>query len=170
MIEFLRNKGSKAYNEISEIATTPNLLFSNDRGQCQAEANYNLYTIQKINKLIKKSNVSIAELEQTFSFVEVSWTAYLRKHFRDKAFVFYIWGDYQIPAVRLSVVSYYEGMELPFGCILKKVNLMDLFREYIEKAQFDGIPISEGSECGGEDVDEKASSYVLNVYSNIIKC
>ncbi|WP_240419974.1 hypothetical protein [Paenibacillus periandrae] len=44
MIEFLKNKGVKLYNEIIEIAEQPNLLFSNDNGQCNAEANYNLYT------------------------------------------------------------------------------------------------------------------------------
>lgn len=55
MIDFLRNKGIKAYHEVTEIAEQPNLLFSNDKEQYNAKANYNLYTIQKLNKLIKRT-------------------------------------------------------------------------------------------------------------------
>ena len=41
MIDFLKNNRINAYNEIIEIAEQPNLLFSNDSGQYNAEANYN---------------------------------------------------------------------------------------------------------------------------------
>lgn len=68
MIDFLRNKAVKAYNEIIDIAEQPNLLFSNDKGQYNAEASYNLYTIQKLNKLIKKSSISIGELEKVYFY------------------------------------------------------------------------------------------------------
>ncbi|GAA4837596.1 hypothetical protein GCM10023310_13970 [Paenibacillus vulneris] len=106
MIDFLRNKAVKAYDEINDIAEQPNLLFSNDKGQYNAEASYNLYTIQKLNKLIKKSSISIGELEKVFIFIEASWSTYLKKHYRDRSFIFYIWGDYQMPAIKLSVVSF----------------------------------------------------------------
>lgn len=164
MIDFLRNKGIKAYNEIIDIAEQPNLLFSNDSGQYNAEANYNLYTIQKLNKLIKKNIVSIRELETVFIFIENSWSAYLNKHFRGKSFLFYVWGDYQIPAIRLSVVSFYEGLDLPFRCILNKVNnIQGVLIQYQEKAQFDGI-----TDELNLNVDETGSDYTLTVYSNII--
>jgi hypothetical protein len=58
MIDFLKNKGIKAFHEILEIAEHPNLLFSNDKQQYYAEARYNLYTIQKMNRLIRKNSIS----------------------------------------------------------------------------------------------------------------
>ncbi|MEK8131107.1 hypothetical protein WMW72_24695 [Paenibacillus filicis] len=170
MIDFLRNKGIKAYNEIIEIAEQPNLLFSNDSGQHNAEANYNLYTIHKLNKFIKKDSVSVCELEKAFIFIENSWSAYLNKHFMDKTFLFYIWGDYQIPAIKLSVVSFYEGLVLPFECTLNKVkNIQDVLIQYKEKAQFDGITMIETDESNLNDY-ETGSDYILTVYSRIITC
>ncbi|MDR0269415.1 hypothetical protein [Paenibacillus sp.] len=170
MIDFLRNKGIKAYNEILEIAEQPNLLFSNDSGQYNAEARYNLYTIQKLNKLIKKSSISIGELEKVFTFIEASWSTYLKKHYRDRSFIFYIWGDYQIPAIRLSVVSFYEGFELPFGCILNKVSdIQDVLFQYKEEAYFDGITIIETDESSLNE-EESERDYILTVYSKIISC
>lgn len=53
MIDFLKRKGIKAYNEIKEIAEQPDLLFSNDPQQINAEASYNMYTIQNLNKLYR---------------------------------------------------------------------------------------------------------------------
>ena len=170
MIDFLRNKGIKAYNEIIEIAEQPNLLFSNDRGQYNAEASYNLYIIQKLNKLIKKSGIAISELEKVFLFIEASWSAYLNNHFKGKTFVFYIWGDFQIPSIRVSVVSFYEELELPFGCTLNKVNdIQDVLTQYKEKAQFDGITIIDVDESDLHK-DEEEYNYILTVYSKIIKC
>lgn len=55
MIGFLKNKELKAFHEILEVAEHPSLLFSNDKEQYNSEARYNLYTIQKLNKLIKKT-------------------------------------------------------------------------------------------------------------------
>ncbi|NIK70250.1 hypothetical protein [Paenibacillus sp. BK720] len=170
MIEFLKNKGIKAYNEIVEIAEQPNLLFSNDSGQYNAEANYNLYTIQKLNKLIKKDNVSIYELEKVLIYIENSWSVYLNKYFRGKSFVFYVWGDFQIPAIRLSVVSYYEGLELPFGGTFNKVsNIQNVLLQYKEEAQFHGFTIAETEDSNLND-DETERDYILTVYSKIINC
>ncbi|MGZ9586523.1 hypothetical protein [Paenibacillus marinisediminis] len=144
MIGFLKNKGIKAYHEVTEIAEQPNLLFSNDREQYNTEANYNLYAITKLNKMIKKDSISITELKQVFGFIEGSWSVYLCKHYKGKSFVFYFWGDYLMPAIRVSVVSYYEGLELPFGCVLNKVDDMkEVFSQYKEKAQFDSISVFE---------------------------
>ncbi|CAH1214591.1 hypothetical protein PAECIP111893_03820 [Paenibacillus plantiphilus] len=174
MIDFLKNKGQKAYDEISAIAEKPNLLFSNDREQNSAEASYNLFTIHKLNKLIKKDNISINELEQVLSFVEASWSSYLRKHYIGKSFVFYFWGDYQIPAIRVSVVSYYEGRELPFECILNKISDMkEVLSQYKVKALFDGITVIESDEFDeGNDnnKDEAEDTYMLTIYCNIIDC
>jgi len=40
MINYLKNKGIKAFCEILEIVEHPNLLFSNDKEQYNAEARY----------------------------------------------------------------------------------------------------------------------------------
>lgn len=170
MIDFLRNKGIKAYNEIIEIAEQPNLLFSNDIGQYNAEASYNLHTIQMLNKLVKKNTISISELEKALLFIEASWSAYLNNQFKGKHFVFYLWGDYQIPAIRVSVISFYKELELPFGCTLNKVNdIQDVLTQYKEKAQFDGVPIINIEESDSHEVEE-VQNYILTVYSKIIKC
>jgi hypothetical protein len=170
MINFLRNKGIKAYNEIIEIAEQPNLLFSNDIGQYNAEASYNLYTIQNLNNLIKKNNISISELEKVFIFIEAAWSAYLNNYFKGKHFVFYLWGDYQIPAIRISVISFYKELELPFGCTLNKVyEMQDVLTQYKEKVQFDGIPIINIDKSDSHE-DEDVHKYILTVYLKIIKC
>lgn len=167
MIDFLKDKDLKAYNELFMIAENPQLLFSNDSGQYNAEANYNLYTIQKLNKLLKKNIISVRELEQIFIFIESSWSKYLNNHYRDKSFLFYIWGDLQIPTIKLSVVSFYDDLELPFKCKLHKVH--DIYKvliEYKKKAQFEGVTIIETDES--DFITD--SEYILTVYSKIIKC
>jgi len=175
VIGFLKNKGIKAFYEISAIAEHPNLLFSNDRQQYYSEAQFNLYTLQKLNKLIKKNKLSLNELQQIFGYIETSWSDYLRKYYRGKSFIFYLWGDEQIPAIRFSVVSYYEGVELPFRCSINKVNDMSgVLSQYVNKTQFDGVTIIELDKA---DEKDKASSsfesdygYTLTVYSKKITC
>jgi len=163
VIDFLKNKGIKVYNEIIEIAEQPGLLFSNDKGQYNAEATYNLYTIQKLNKLIKNNSISISELEKVFLLIEASWSSYLNNHFKGKTFVFYLWGDYQIPAIRISVVSFHRGLELPFACIFNKANdLNELLIQYKEHVLFDGV--------SNNTIGEIQDHYALTVYSKYIKC
>lgn len=44
--------------------------------------------------------------------------------------------------IRLSVVSFYEGLELLFGCILEKVNdISKVLSLYVDEAEFDGVPV-----------------------------
>ncbi|MBT2289070.1 hypothetical protein J7E73_07965 [Paenibacillus albidus] len=163
MIDFLKNKGIKAFHEILEIAERPDLLFSNDKKQYNAEARYNLYTIQKLNKLIRKNRISLNELVQIISFIEDSWSEYLSKHYQGRSFVFYSWVDYQIPAIRLSVVSFYEGIELPFGCVLEKVNdISEVLSLYVDNAEFEG-----SFESGNNDYTLN-DDYTLRVYSKKI--
>ncbi|MCM3203999.1 hypothetical protein [Paenibacillus illinoisensis] len=174
MIDYLKNKGIKAFYEISTIAEHPNLLFSNDREQYFSEAQFNLYTIQKLNKLIKKHKLSLNELQQIFGYIETSWTNYLRKYYRGKSFIFYLWGDEQIPEIRFSVVSYYEGVELPFRCSLNKVHDMsEVLSLYVNKTQFDGVTIIELDEVDETDNSPSSGSdygYTLTVYSRKIIC
>jgi hypothetical protein len=173
MIEFLKTKRIKAFHEIIAIAEKPDLLFSNDREQYNAEALYNLYTLQKLNKLIRKGHISMNELAQVFNFIETSWSVYLSKHYKNtgKDFVFYCWGDYQIPAIRFSIVSYYEGLELPFTCVLNKVNDMkDVLSEYITKAQLEGISIMEEQTPHEVTNLEPGKPYTLTLYSKKIHC
>ena len=76
----------------------------------------------------------------------------------------------KLTIIRLSVVSFYEGLELPFGCILNKVNdIQNILFQYKEKAQFDGITIIETDESDLNG-NETESEYILTVYSKIIKC
>ncbi len=166
MIDFLKNKEMNAYNQLMALAERPDFLFSNDSSQYHAEANYNMYTIQNLNKLIKKNKISITELEQIFNFIEHSWVAYLSTYFTSKSFIFYAWGDYQIPALRLSVVSFYEGLELPFTCALDKTNcLAHIMTSYYEELQLDQNVIAK-ADC---NVSQMESSYILTVYSKVIR-
>lgn len=170
MIDFLKNKGLKAFYEISAIAEQPNLLFSNDKEQYHSEAQYNQYTIQKLNKLIHKHNISIKELQQIFGYIETSWSDYLSKYYRGKSFIFYVWADDQIPAFRVSVVSYYEGVELPFRCSLNKVNdMIEVLTPYVDKAQSDGVAAFELAEADEASPSSEADNvYKLIVYSKKI--
>lgn len=169
MIDFLRDKSIKAFHEISGIAECPDLLFSNDKEQYQAEARYNFYTIQRLNKLIRKDKLSLIEFEQLMSFIEDSWSSYLSRHYPEKPFVFYCWGDYQIPALRVSVVSFYEGVELPFGCELEKVkDISKVLSQYMDVMQGEEAHeiMSEAAEDNGVESDNNA--YTLTVYSKRI--
>ncbi|WPP39706.1 hypothetical protein SK066_13845 [Paenibacillus hunanensis] len=167
MIDFLKNKEMNAYNQLMALAERPDFLFSNDSSQYHAEANYNMYTIQNLNKLIKKNKISITELEQIFNFIEHSWVAYLSTYFTSKSFIFYAWADYQIPALRLSVVSFYEGLELPFRCALDKTNcLAQVMTSYYEELQIDQNVMAK-AECNEIKIE---SSYILTVYSKVIRC
>lgn len=140
MIDFLKTKNSKAYAEIMEMAERPGVLFSNDPLQMEAEALYNMRAIQRLNKLIKNNKLSPGELEDVFAFVESAWAAYLKKFYREKTFIFYLWGDYQIPAIRFSVISYEEGRGLPFACMVNQIgDRKEVLLAYREKACFDGI-------------------------------
>ncbi|GGJ23269.1 hypothetical protein [Paenibacillus hunanensis] len=167
MIDFLKNKEMHAYNQLMAVAERPDFLFSNDSSQYHAEANYNMYTIQKLNKLIKNNNISITELEQIFNFIEHSWTVYLSTYFTSKSFIFYAWGDYQIPALRLSVVSFHEDLELPFRCALDKTDyLAQVMTSYYEELQLDQNVIAKAG-CNEIQIE---SSYLLTVYSKVIRC
>lgn len=166
MIDFLKNKSIKAYQEIMDVVENPNLLFSNDPKQVNAEANYNVYTIERINKVIKKNQISINELARVFNAIEMSWELYLKKHYSGKSFFFYMWGDVWIPAIKVSVISHFEGL-LPFGCPLNRVNEMNpMLQEFMENAQFDGLKIVEENKQEGLSEQD----YCLTVYSKIISC
>jgi len=104
--------------------------------------------------------------------VESSWSSYLSQHYKGKSFIFYLWGDYQIPAIRVSVVSYDEGKELPFECVLNKVkDVKEVVAEYITKAQFGGITVIEANESDEADHTTGIETrYMLTVYSNMIDC
>lgn len=165
MIDFLRDKSIKAFHEISEIVQCPDLLFSNDPQQYEAEARYNFYTIQKLNKLIRRGKLPLNEFVQIVSFIESSWCSYLSRHYPGKPFVFYCWGDYQIPALRVSVVSFYEGTELPFRCELEKVkDISKVLSQYVDVMQGEEAHeiVSEATEDNGIESDNNA--YTLTVY------
>ncbi|MEK4045107.1 hypothetical protein NSU18_15765 [Paenibacillus sp. FSL H8-0048] len=170
MIDFLRDKSIKAFHEISEIAERPDLLFSNDKQQYQAEARYNFYTIQRLNKLIRKDKLSLNEFKQLISFIEDSWSSYLSRLYPGKPFVFYCWGDYQIPAFRVSVVSFYEGVDLPFGCVLEKVNdISQVLSHYVDIVKAGSIEVSEAEEEMSSPESDN-NDYKLMVYSKRMIC
>lgn len=171
MIDFLKTKSKKAYDEIVAVAEHPDLLFSTDPAQYHAEARYNQYTVQKIHPLIKKRLISVHELEQAIGYIERSWSRYLSQHFPGRSFAYYVWCDLQIPAIRMSVVSAYEGLELPFGCVLRKVHVMhDVFARYIESVQRDGTTIRLVNEEEEGSQDQSDHVPTLAVYSKKIPC
>ncbi|MFE6799578.1 hypothetical protein [Paenibacillus chitinolyticus] len=172
MIDFLKIKNSKAYAEIMEIAEQPGVLFSNDPLQMEAEALYNMRTIQRLNKLIKRDSVSLHELDNLFAFLEDAWASYLQKFYAGKTFVFYLWGDYQIPAIRFSVISYEEGLRLPFACKVNQASdRKEVLLAYREKACFDGLQILQHEEDSGTtNEEEEETAYTATVYTRIIEC
>ncbi|MFS0840387.1 hypothetical protein [Paenibacillus sp. 1P03SA] len=172
MIDFLKTKNSEAYAEIVEIAERPDMLFSNDPLQMEAEALYNMRTIQRLNKIIKNNKLSLGELEDIFAFVESAWAAYLVKFYREKTFIFYLWGDYQIPAIRFSVISYKVGRGLPFASKVNQVSdRKEVLLAYREKVCFDGIQILRHEEDSDTtNAKEEEAVYTPTVYTRMIEC
>ncbi|MCM3745773.1 hypothetical protein M3223_00255 [Paenibacillus pasadenensis] len=171
MIEFLRSRSTKVYQELVKIAEQPDLLFSNDQNQRMSEARYNFFTIQKLNKLISTGRINVIELQRIMSYIEVSWTDYLSKYYQGKSFLFYFWGDYQIPALRVSIISYFDGLELPFGCALNKATDMnEVLSQYVDKAQLDRMINVEPKEAYEAEKIEPDSNYKLTVYLKKIIC
>lgn len=168
MIDFLKNKSIVLYDLIAGVADSPNLLFSNDPNQNLAEADNNLFTMQDLNKLIKRKRIDMSELVAIFRYIEDRWTEYLKRYYTGKNFIFYLWGDHQIPAIRFCIISCYaEDQKLPFGRTLKQYEQLDpILVDYQNKAFFEGIPVfQEEDSTVAMDIH-----YRLLVYSRIITC
>lgn len=68
-------------------------------------------------------------------------------------------------------MSYYEDIELPFECLLNKVNDMsEVLRLYVDKAEFAGMAIIESNEAEEVSNLESDNIYALTVYSKKITC
>ncbi|OXM16217.1 hypothetical protein CGZ75_05860 [Paenibacillus herberti] len=104
------------------------------------------------------------------SEISAKTSTYLSKHYKGKRFVFYLWVDYLVPAIRISIVSYYEKLELPFGCNLNKVDdLKEVISQFKNKALLNGIS-AERLLRESSDENEETANFILTVYSKIISC
>jgi hypothetical protein len=168
MIEFLQQKGLKAYNEIVEICQKPDLLFSNDPNQLDSEARQNMRSIQSFNRLLHKNRISVHEVSIALTYIERSMEDYLRRFYNEKSFLFYVWPDALVPAIRFSVVSDFND-RLPFDCILNVTHdIKALIEEYKAAAAFNGVPILEHEEQI-EGKDDEYNGIRLTVYVRTIQ-
>lgn len=81
----------------------------------------------------------------------------------------FIWGDYRIPAIQVSVVSLYEGKELPFRCVLEKVNhLSKVLLQYVDVVKGEEIHEIVSEAAKDNSVESDNNLYKLMVYSKRI--
>ena len=169
MIEFLQQKGLKAYNEIVEICQKPDLLFSNDPNQLDSEARQNMWSIQSFNRLLHKNQISVVEVSIVFTYIEQSIEDYLKRFYNDKSFLFYVWADALVPAIRFCVVTNFEDL-LPFDSIPNVTHdIKALIEEYKTTAAFNGVPILEHEGHTEEGQDDEHNGTGLNVYVRTIQ-
>lgn len=136
MLEYLNRYAQKAFREINAIIENPGFLFSNDPQLLQREAIANYCYIHGFNRLIKHNRITNERLMEALMFLEDNIVSYLRKHYKNKSFIYYLSGDALVPAFTLTVVSYYKEQE-----IKKCMNLGELIEWYKKHACFNGLKI-----------------------------
>jgi hypothetical protein len=162
MIDFLKQRGQKAYREIRSILDQPEFLFSNDRELIRLESSHNLRYIHGLNKLIKNHKISNEEVKQIFLFIEDSIKKYLRGWYENKPFVYYVKADALIPAFVIWVASYHDSKQIE-----GTVPLEEIINWYYDHACFDGLSIIESSEEDLEDSEEEPPE-IAKLYVNVI--
>lgn len=138
LLDYLKKNAQKAYREISSIIENPGFLFSNDPRLAKREASCNYYYIHGFNRLIKNNRVSNDQLIDAFRVLEDNIELYLKEHYRNKNFIYYLNGDALVPAFTLSVLSYHEGNQ-----IKESMKLIELIDWYKNNACFNGLRILE---------------------------
>jgi len=141
LLEYLSKYAQKAYREISAIAQNPGFLFSNDPELVNRESIYNYCYIHGFNRLIKNNRISKDRLLEAFIFLENSIENYLKKHYKNKKFIYYLNADTLVPAFTITVVSFHKDPE--FKEFMNLEELIDWYKEY---ACFDGLKIVESDE------------------------
>lgn len=146
LLEYLNRYAQKAYREINAIFQNPRFLFSNDPELMKLEASANYCYIHGFNRLIKHNRITNERLLEALLFLEDNIEEYLKKHYKNKKFFYFLNGDALVPAFTLTVVSYHEGQEAN-----ESMNLGDLIEWYKKNACFDGIEIVEASKEDSEE-------------------
>ncbi|CAM3548377.1 MULTISPECIES: hypothetical protein [Saccharibacillus] len=162
ILDYLKKHAEKAYREIHLILTSPHFLFSNDPKLIQNEVNHNYTYIHGFNRLIKNNRISSEKLIEAFSYLEQEIMKYLKKHYKDKDFVFYLYADALVPAFRVTLVSYYGDRDLK-----ESSSLPELIDGYKENAYFNGLEIVE-QETDQEQI-ESESDIIPNVAKRYMK-
>lgn len=165
ILDYLKKYAQKAYREIYSITTSPHFLFSNDPELIQNEINHNYLYIHGFNRLIMNNRISSEKLIESFSYLEEEITKYLKKHYKDKDFIFYLNADALVPAFTMTLVSYYGDQDLKKGS-----SLPELIDWYKENACFNGLEIIENvtAEEHIEPESEDVSPIVASRYIRLI--
>lgn len=158
MLDYLEKHAGKAYREIHLILTSPHFLFSNDPTLIQNEVNHNYTYIHGFNRLIKHNRISSEKLMEAFSYLEQEIMKYLKKHYKDKDFVFYLNADVLVPAFRVTLVSYYGDQDLK-----ESISLPELIDGYKENAYFNGLEIVE------PETDEEQTESESDIIPIVVK-
>lgn len=164
MLEYLNRYAQKAYREINAIVQNPGFLFSNDPELTNLEANKNYCYIHGFNRLIKHNRITNERLLEALLFLEDNVEKYLKRHYKNKKFFYFLNGDTLVPAFTLTVVSYHEGQEAN-----ESMNLADLIEWYKKSAYFDGIEIIEASEDDSEEEIIKDYPDATRTYVKLIE-
>ncbi|WP_419891586.1 hypothetical protein [Paenibacillus xylanexedens] len=164
MLEYLSKYAQKAYREISAIIQNPGFLFSNDPALSKREASYNYCYIHGFNRLIKNKRISKEKLLDALLFIENNIENYLKNHYTNKKFIFYLNADTLVPAFTITVVSFYKDRE-----IMESMNLEELIDWYEENAYFDGLRILESFEEESEEQIETEYPSSTRSYVKLIE-
>jgi len=167
LLDYLKTYAQKAYREISSIVENPRFLFSNDPELTKREVSCNYYYIHGFNRLIKHNRITNDRLLEAFRVLEDNIELYLKKHYRNKKFIYYLNGDALVPAFTLSVLSYHEGLQ-----IRDSVNLNELIDWYKSNACFEGLRIIETDQKeSSEEISAADESYpdTFRTYMKLIK-
>ncbi|MEK4431725.1 hypothetical protein MHB54_21420 [Paenibacillus sp. FSL M7-0802] len=161
ILDYLKKHAEKAYREITKIITSPVFLFSNDPKLIGIEESHNFIYIHGFNRLIKKDRVPSDKLLEAFSFLEQEVELYLKKHYTDKEFVFYLSADALAPTFIITLASYYEDTSV----VEQSIPLIELIEWYKENACFNGLEIIENKT---NDKNIEAGSDSVRTYVKII--
>lgn len=151
LLEYLKIYAQKAYREITSIINNPGFLFSNDPEAMGREASCNYYYIHGFTRLIKHNRITNDRIVEAFKLLEDNIEIYLRKHYRNKKFIYYLNADALVPAFTLSVLSYHKERQL-----VNSVDIDELVDWFKSHACFDGLKIVEPSqeELSTEIIDD----------------
>ncbi|WP_139492146.1 hypothetical protein [Brevibacillus dissolubilis] len=165
MLDYLQKNGLKAYREIKTLTEQPDFLFSSDPALMKSEACHNYRYIHGLSRLLHKNRITNDQTVHILMYVEKSLERYVRKHYRDKKFVFHIYADALIPAFTVWMTSDHEGEAESESeeASSSVTTLPEMVRWFTEHAFFNGIPIMEGND--GED----STSPNHDHYSNVIQ-
>jgi hypothetical protein len=126
LLEFLNMYSNKAYKEIEQITSNPNFLFSNDPGLIEVEAQNNYKYIHGFTRLMKKGTISNKDVVNSLLFVESKIEQYLQRFYKNKDFILVNYGDIGVPAITLTVFSYFDNDENED--VLELAELVDWFK------------------------------------------